>query len=546
MRRYLTGSFECTNVAANRFAKLLFCSVATLCLICSLLRASDEATTAIRGSDAKSVLPNIIVFLVDDMGPMDTSVPMLTDATGKAVRYPLNDWYQTPNMEKLAQTGIRFSTFYAQSVCSPSRISIMTGQNAARHRATNWINPTKNNRAKFGPEQWNWTGLGSDDVTLPRLLQKKGYRTIHVGKAHFGPNGHDGSDPKKLGFDKNVGGHSAGHPASYYGKKNYGNVATGQKKKIHAVPDLEKYHGTKTYLSEALTLEANAEIQNSVDDGKPFFLHMAHYAVHSPFQSDPRFAEKYASADRTKQQKAFATMIEGIDKSLGDIVAKVESLGISKNTLVFFLGDNGSDARIGNPKEHGSSAPLRGMKATEFEGGTRVPLIASWLKRDAENKWQQRLPIAAGKIQMQFGTVNDLFPTILELVEQPVPAKHAIDGYDLKQQFAGTENDSRSDTFLMHYPHGHRGSYFTSYRNGSWKLIYYYRPAEPSNPDYLLYDLAADPFENKDLSESQPEQLAKMMKAMVKEMASQGALFPIDVDGNNLEPVVPELAGDRR
>ena len=122
--------------------------------------------------------PNIVVFLVDDMGLMDTSVPMLTDADGTPKRYPLNDWYRTPNMERLAERGIRFSNFYAHGVCSPTRTSIMTGQNAARHRTTNWINPEHNNRGTFGPPDWNWKGLTRDDITLPRLLQKEGYRTM--------------------------------------------------------------------------------------------------------------------------------------------------------------------------------------------------------------------------------------------------------------------------------------------------------------------------------------------------------------------------------
>ena len=111
--------------------------------------------------------PNIVVFLVDDMGIMDTSVPFLTDDDGKPGRYPLNDWYRTPAMERLAERGIRFNQFYAMSVCSPTRISIMTGQNASRHHATNWINPWQNNRGTLGPNDWSWEGLKKGDVTLP-------------------------------------------------------------------------------------------------------------------------------------------------------------------------------------------------------------------------------------------------------------------------------------------------------------------------------------------------------------------------------------------
>ncbi len=167
--------------------------------------------------------PNIIVFLVDDMGVMDTSVPFLTDEAGRPKRYPLNDYYRTPNMQRLAERGIRFNNFYAMSVCSPTRISIMTGQNAARHQATNWINPDKNNRGPFGPPDWDWAGLDSHDVTLPRLLEEAGYRTIHVGKGHFGNRpSRKGPSPKNLGFDINIGGASFGSPGSYYGQQKFG------------------------------------------------------------------------------------------------------------------------------------------------------------------------------------------------------------------------------------------------------------------------------------------------------------------------------------
>ncbi|MCB1080140.1 MAG: sulfatase-like hydrolase/transferase, partial [Verrucomicrobiae bacterium] len=167
--------------------------------------------------------PNIVVFLVDDMGVMDTSVPFLTDDSGQPKRYPLNDYYRTPNMARLAERGIRFNQFCAMSVCSPTRNCIMTGQNAARHRTTNWINPEKNNAGPNGPLDWNWEGLNKQTVTLPGLLRKAGYHTIHVGKGHFGADGFDGAEPLNLGFDTNIAGAAFGAPASYYGEKNYGN-----------------------------------------------------------------------------------------------------------------------------------------------------------------------------------------------------------------------------------------------------------------------------------------------------------------------------------
>lgn len=166
--------------------------------------------------------PNIMIFLVDDMGVMDTSVPFLTDSSGQPKRYPLNDFYRTPHMERLAKRGIRFEEFYAMSVCSPTRLSIMTGQNAARHRTTNWINPARDNAGPNGAPEWDWTGLEKNDVTLPGQLCAWGYRTIHIGKGHFGPRGHAGADPLNLGFDVNVAGASFGAPGSYYGEKTTG------------------------------------------------------------------------------------------------------------------------------------------------------------------------------------------------------------------------------------------------------------------------------------------------------------------------------------
>ncbi|MDA7933115.1 sulfatase-like hydrolase/transferase, partial [Mariniblastus sp.] len=147
--------------------------------------------------------PNIIVFLVDDMGPMDTSVPFMTDDQGNAKRYPLNDYYRTPGMERLAAQGTRLNNFYAMSVCSPTRTSILTGQNASRHGVTQWIRSEVNNKGPFGPPNWNWTGFQDASRTLPGRLKTAGYRTIFIGKAHFGPNDEPSEFPDNLGFDIN-------------------------------------------------------------------------------------------------------------------------------------------------------------------------------------------------------------------------------------------------------------------------------------------------------------------------------------------------------
>ena len=483
--------------------------------------------------------PNIVIMLVDDMGVMDTSLPFLTDADGKAKRYPLNDYYRTPNMERLAARGIRFNNFCAMSVCSPTRISIMTGQNAARHHATNWINPEKNNAGPQGPPDWNWQGLKKGDVTLPGLLRDLGYRTIHVGKGHFGADGFDGADPANLGFEINVAGASFGAPGSYYGTQDFGGKG---KRKNHAVPGLEKYHGQEIFLTEALTIEAKARVSQSVKEEKPFYLYFAQYAVHAPFDSDPRFADHYKDSGKPAAAQAFATLIEGMDKSLGDILDHLDALGVADNTLVMFLGDNGSDAPLGHEHAVACAAPLRGKKGSHYEGGMRVPFIAAWAKADAANPHQKRLPIAVNAIQTQQAAVYDMFPTILGLIDSKAPAKHAVDGKPLDTLLTGKPDNSREEKFLMHYPHSpHRTAYFTTFRDGDWKVIYHYFPtAEVSEGShYQLYNLKEDPFEQKNLATSNPAELKRLMQGLIAGLDAQGANYP--VEKGTQTPVKPKL-----
>lgn len=484
--------------------------------------------------------PNILLFLVDDMGVMDTSVPFLTDASGRPKRYPLNDYYRTPSMERLAARGIRFNNFCAMSVCSPTRLSIMTGQNAARHGATNWINPDRNNGGTQGPPGWNWEGLKRGDVTLARLLQNAGYRTVHVGKGHFGPRNHEGADPLNLGFEINTGGASFGSPGSYRGTENYGLGVPGNRSNS-AVPHLEKYHGTDTFLTEALTLEAKSHLSAAVREGRPFFLNFAHYAVHAPFHSDPRFAAHYENSGKPASAQAFATLIEGMDKSLGDMLDHLDALGIAGNTLVIFLGDNGSDAPLGHEHAVACAAPLRGKKGSHYEGGMRVPFIAAWAAVDSGNPHQKRLPIPAGAIQPQQAAVQDLFPTLLGIAGVEPPRNHIVDGLRLDTLLSGRPDPGRSETFLMHYPHApHRSDYFTSFRDGGWKVIYHYLPSESSEKSHFqLFHLATDPFESENLASSRPADLRRMMQGLIGSLQEHQALYPVDKDGTT--PLRPQL-----
>lgn len=520
--------------------------VGFLCLgIGAMVAAEDGAVGRSR--------PNVVVVLVDDMGVMDTSLPFLSDAAGKPVRYPLNDFYRTPNMERLAALGTRFSQFSAQSVCSPTRVSLMTGQNAARHHTTNWINPDNNNRGPHGPPDWNWRGLRRGDVTLAAVLQSAGYRTIHVGKGHFGPRGSEGADPKNLGFDINVGGASIGQPGSYYARDGYGAVRrakAGAKKNAkaveseatHAVPHLEAYHGGDVFLTEALTLEAKRHVADAVRESRPFFLHFAHYAVHAPFQADPRFVGNYKDSGKPPAAQAFASLVEGMDKSLGDVLSHLDSLGVAEDTLVLFLGDNGSDAPLGGPHAVACAAPLRGKKGSHYEGGMRAPLIAAWAKPNPANRWQRHTPIAANAIQRQVANITDLFPTILAAAELAPPAGHAVDGQPLQPLFSDPAATRAAKPFVMHYPHApHRSDYFTVYRDGDWKLVYHFYPsAQSGDARYELFHLGEDPFESNNRASQEPERVRTLVSDMTALLDRLGGQYPVDGDSRTpRRPIAP-------
>ena len=194
---------------------------------------------------AETDKPNIVLFLVDDMGWQDTSVPFHTGAT------ELNRRYRTPNMERLAKSGMKFTQAYACSVCSPTRVSLMTGLNAARHRVTNWTLRKNASNDRRHPTlafpKWNVNGLSPvagvertvHAKALPAFLHDVGYRTIHVGKAHFGAVGTPGADPRNIGFDVNIGGHAAGGPGSFLGTQNF-SAAWRKGDRVWDVPGLDR------------------------------------------------------------------------------------------------------------------------------------------------------------------------------------------------------------------------------------------------------------------------------------------------------------------
>ena len=354
--------------------------------------ASLALVAPMAGCAPKQEQPNIVLFLIDDMGWADSSV-----AFGEEV-YPRNQIFETPNIERLAQAGVTMSSAYVSSTSSPTRNSIMTGMNAARSRHTNYGAKFKDTPTDGGdklevlkndvlvPTDWNYNGIDPTGVTshaahctpFPQILKDNGYYTIHVGKAHWAPMGTPAASPLNMGFCVNVAGQVVGRANSYYGEDNYGN-----RKDIwswHATHNMCEYYGTKTHLSDALTLEALKTLDYPIANGIPFYLNFCHHAVHTPVQGDPRYIDKYLAKGLDYQQAAYASLVEGIDKSLGDLLDYLEDRGVADNTVIVFMSDNGGDSI--NPQKggvkHTHNLPLREGKGSVYEGGIRVPMIVAW------------------------------------------------------------------------------------------------------------------------------------------------------------------------
>jgi len=458
--------------------------------------------------------PNIILFLVDDMGWQDTSVPFHDEVTD------LNRGYHTPNMENLAAAGMKFTQAYACAVCSPSRISLMTGWNAARHRVTNWT--LRKNRSpdpmhpRIQPPDWNMNGLSPDpniertlsSATLPGLLREAGYRTIHVGKAHFGAKGTPGEDPLNLGFDENIAGHAAGGPGSHRGRHDFSAAWRGGDR-IWDVPGLEAYHGREIGLTEALTLEANQAIDRAVAEGRPFYLYMSHYAVHAPFEEDPRFFQEFRNRGLSEFDATFASMLKAMDKSLGDIMANLERHGITDHTILVFMSDNGS------PKQAARNLPLRGHKLLPYEGGTRVPLIVKWPG-----------VTAAGSVMENYVMIEDIFPTLLEMAGLKVEALRGaagIDGVSFAPLLRNTNGYPEDRAIFWHFPHTYDQFPYSSVRKGDWKLIHFHTDGRLE-----LYNLSDDIGEERDLSAVRPEKLQEMVEILAGYLREVAAQMPVD------------------
>ena len=460
----------------------------------------------------KKQKPNIVFFFVDDMGWQDTSEPFHTEMT------KLNHRYTTPNMERLADEGLKFSQAYACSVCSPSRVSLMTGLNSCRHNVTNWtLRPNKSpdtNHPTLNPPKWNLNGIspvaGIDRAihvkTLPTFLKQAGYRTIHTGKAHFGADGLPGEMPEDLGFDVNIAGHCAGGPGSYYGTNNF-SAAFRNGDRIWDIPGLDKYHGQDIYLTEALTIEALEAVDEAVDQGKPFYLYMSHYAIHAPWEKDKRYFQKYKDAGLSDFHASYASMIESMDKSLGDIMDHLRELNIEDNTIVFFMTDNGQ------PSNAARNLPLRGHKLTPYEGGARVPAIVKWPG-----------VTRAGSVCDEYFIIEDIFPTFLEMagVSKYSQIGGKIDGVSIVPLLKETEGYPTDRAIFWHFPHNYgTGRFHSVIRKGNWKLIYFH-----ADQRYELYNLKTDIGEANNLLDEHRDVAKRLADELRRFMTEAKAMMP--------------------
>jgi len=472
--------------------------------------------------------PNLLLVLVDDLGWQDTSVPMGNEPTA------LNRRWRTPHVEALAARGVRFANGYASApVCTPTRTSILTGLAPARTGITYWTlhegRDTSRGREDLRPPAWTLNGLQpGDSPTLPGLLRGAGYRTIHVGKAHLGAVGTPGADPTNLGFDVNIAGHGAGAPGSFYGRHHFASAGRQGKDpasnpNVWDVPGLEAYHGEDVYLTEALTTEACRALREAVEGDRPFFMHFAPYAVHTPIMANERFARDYPDMD--ERERAYATMIASVDGAVGELVRTLGELGELDNTVIVFTGDNGglsAHARGVSPTgetKHTHNLPARSGKGSAYDGGTRVPWVVAWPGvTDGRAGTLDRTPVVS----------HDLMPTLLSAAGVEPPG--GLDGRDLTGLIAGEESGLSDRVIGWHQPHqwGAAGpgiEPFTAVRRGRWKLIMFH-----AGPRFELYDVEAEPGEEHDLSSREPGVLAEMVGVLGAWIDETGADLSVVVE----------------
>lgn len=444
-------------------------------------------------SRAAPAPPNIVLFLVDDLGWMD-------------LRCQGSSYYKTPSIDRLATEGVRFTDAYAAcAVCSPTRAAILTGRYPARLLLTQWLPAGRWNPQKHKMKEGRFLrSLPLEEITIAERLRAVGYSTWHVGKWHLG--GEPFSMPEHHGFGVNIAGNDHGAPGSYFYPFTGSWEVPTTGIRIHK----QAWDGGSEgdYLTDGLTGEVENLIKNQ-NDNIPFFLYFSYYAVHTPLQGKPELKEKFQAVPKEQQQGKpdYAAMIESVDQSVGRVVSALEKAGKKENTLIIFTSDNGGFAGATN------NSPLRANKGSHYEGGIRVPLIISG----------PELGVQSGKIESKPVISCDIYSTILSFSSSPVPG---TDGHNLAPLLTGEgDNTSLAERPLFwHYPHYNRhpsSAPVSIVRKGKWKLIEYLETGKTE-----LYDLESDLGETTDLSNSNTNQ-AKNLLALLLQWKSEVRAEPM-------------------
>jgi arylsulfatase A len=443
-------------------------------------------------------ITNIILIDVDDLGWMDLS------CYGSG-------YYETPNIDRLAAQGMRFTDGYAScAVCSPTRASIMTGRYPARIGITDWIhhldrqahtaigtgkNPVEyietEGRPLLCPPNPYWMDL--DEVTIAEMLKPAEYATCHIGKWHLG---HWWWYPDKQGFDVNIGGCEIGQPPTYFDPYY-------QHERRSSIPTLPPRRQGE-YLSDREADEAVRFIQDN--KGHAFFLHMCPYAVHTPLEAKQELIAKYRKKRPTNQgNPVYAAMIESVDQSVGKIMEALDEANLGHKTLVIFTSDNGG------LKDHSTdNSPLRSGKGYPYEGGIRVPLIVRWPGK-IEPGSVCRVPVMS----------IDFLPTVSRAAKTRLPPGREIDGVSLIPLLTQKSSLER-DALYWHFPH-YRGEVvpYSIIREGDWKLIKRYE-----GKTFELYNLREDIGETRDLAEKMPDKVKGLDDRLTAWLEHTGAKLP--------------------
>lgn len=428
---------------------------------------------------------NFIFILIDDMGWTDLG------CFG-------SKFYETPNIDRLAAEGMKFTNAYAACpVCSPTRASIMTGKYPARLRLTDWIPGRKQwPAARLLTPQFNQQ-LPLEEVTVAEALKPAGYASASIGKWHLGG---EGFSPETQGFDLNIGGTFRGSPASYWGPFDLPGLKGGS---------------SDDYLTDRLSTEALKFVEDNKD--RPFVAYLPHFAVHIPLQAKQKLIEHYgakAKPDDPQHDATYAAMVQSVDEAVGQMMKKLDELGLAQRTVVFFTSDNGGLIHEGVRKEPvTSNLPLRAGKGHLHEGGIRVPLIVRWpggIK-------------PGGVCHVPVSSV-DYLPTMLELASARPDAAHPVDGRSLAPLLKqGGSRQLENRPLFWHYPHysNQGGVPSAAVRLGDWKLIEFYEDGRLE-----LFNLADDIGERKNLVQRQPKKAAELHELLKKWRTSIDAAMP--------------------